>query len=218
MLQRILEPEVMDSQAEAEDYDSMDHREVNERFVTDLLAAGADLSEVLDLGTGTAQIPIELCSRATASVVAIDLAEWMLRVGEQNVRTAGFSDRIKLELVDGKGLPYPDARFSAVISNSIVQHMPAPGAVLAEAVRVAAPGAVLFFRDLLRPATRDELDRLVETYAGGANDHQRQMFAESLHAALSLDEMRSLLSELGFAPQTLQQTTDRHWTWIGRKS
>ena len=36
-LERILEPEVMDSPEEATNYDSMDHREVNRRFVEDLL-------------------------------------------------------------------------------------------------------------------------------------------------------------------------------------
>ena len=38
-LSRILEPEIMDSPEEAADYDSMDHAEVNRRFVDDLLAA-----------------------------------------------------------------------------------------------------------------------------------------------------------------------------------
>jgi hypothetical protein len=58
MLNRTLEPEVMDTAADALDYDRMDHREVNRRFVDDFLAAAPDLSDVLDLGTGTAQIPI----------------------------------------------------------------------------------------------------------------------------------------------------------------
>ncbi len=37
MLPRILETEAMDTLEEAVDYDSMDHREVNAAFVTDLL-------------------------------------------------------------------------------------------------------------------------------------------------------------------------------------
>jgi hypothetical protein len=39
MLQRVLEPEVMDTAEEAIDYDRMDHREVNRRFVDDFLHA-----------------------------------------------------------------------------------------------------------------------------------------------------------------------------------
>jgi hypothetical protein len=38
MIPRTLEPEVMDSDAEALTYDHMDHRDVNARFVSDLLA------------------------------------------------------------------------------------------------------------------------------------------------------------------------------------
>ena len=59
-LERVLEPEVMDTVEEAQDYDSMDHSLVNEIFVQDLLATGPIEGEVLDVGTGTAQIPIEL--------------------------------------------------------------------------------------------------------------------------------------------------------------
>jgi len=218
MLQRFLEPEVMDSESEAVDYDSMDHREVNARFVSDFLALQPDVSEVLDLGTGTAQIPIELCRVQTgAKVLGIDLAQSMLVVGRRNVEQAGLADRVHLERVDAKGLPYADGRFSAVMSNSIVHHIPHPQGVLAEMVRVAAAGAVLFVRDLLRPTDLPTLTGLVEIYAAGANAHQRQMFADSLHAALSLTEIRSTITALGFAAESVQQTTDRHWTWAARK-
>jgi hypothetical protein len=80
-------------------------------------------------------------------------------------------------------------------------------------VRVVAPGGTLFVRDLLRPADEAELQRLVGLYAAGANEHQRQMFADSLHAALRLDEVRALVAGLGSDPAGVRQTTDRHWTW-----
>jgi hypothetical protein len=66
---------------------------------------------------------------------------------------------------------------------------------------------------LLRPDDEATLNHLVEAYAAGANEHQRQMFADSLHAALSLDEVRTLIGSLGFGPETVQATSDRHWTW-----
>lgn len=218
MLARILEPEVMDSPEEACDYDAMDHSAVNRVFVEDFLAAWDGRNPVLDVGTGTAQIPIELCRRdVRASVVAVDLAEQMLRVGRANVRRAGLEDRLRLEHCDAKRLPYDAARFGAVMSNSIVHHIPEPGAVLAEMVRVVQPGGLLFIRDLLRPDSEDELRRLVAAYAGDATPHQRRMFADSLHAALSLAEIRGLVAALHFDPAGVRQTTDRHWTWCGRK-
>ncbi len=218
-LTRVLEPEAMDTPDDARDYDAMDHAEVNHRFVGDFLAASAAAgidphAEVLDLGTGTAQIPIELCSRNPAArVVGVDLARHMLAVAGDNVRRATLADRIRLECVDAKGLPYVDGRFRAVMSNSIVHHIPQPRAALAEAVRVTARGALVFVRDLARPLDDAEVTRLVELYAGQCNAHQRQLFEDSLRAALSVGEMRALAVELGFQPSTVSATSDRHWTW-----
>jgi SAM-dependent methyltransferase len=234
VLPRVLEPEVMDTPDEATAYDRMDHAEVNRCFVTDLLtavtASGVNLhsdglraaellaAELLDLGTGTALIPIELCRRAPGvQVRAVDAAQSMLDLAAVRVRDAGLSDRITLELVDAKRLPYPDGRFAAVISNSIIHHLPEPAVALAEAVRVTAPGGLLFFRDLLRPADRATLEQIVNTYAAGADDWQRSLFADSLHAALSLDELRALVAAIGFDPGGVTQSSDRHWTWSAVK-
>jgi ubiquinone/menaquinone biosynthesis C-methylase UbiE len=218
MIPRTLEPEVMDSPEEARDYDAMDHCAVNRVFAGDFLAVWDGRNPILDVGTGTAQIPIELCRRSQeARVTAIDLAEHMLRVGRQNVERAGFSDRIQLQLCDAKHTPFADGHFAAVISNSIVHHIPEPAHVLAEIVRVVRPGGLLFIRDLLRPDNEAALEHLVTKYAGDANAHQQRMFRESLHAALSLPEIRSLVAGLHFDPETVQQTTDRHWTWTALK-
>ncbi len=82
MLSRILEVEVMDTPQEAHDYDAMDHALVNRVFVADFRAVWNGANPILDVGTGTAQIPLELCRQgAAAQVVAIDLAEQMLVVG-----------------------------------------------------------------------------------------------------------------------------------------
>lgn len=219
LLARVLEPEAMDTPQDARDYDSMDHAEVNRRFASDFLQACRDAKiaadiEVLDLGTGTAQIPIELCRQnSQARVLAIDIARHMLAVAKENVRRAGLADRIQLELVDAKGLPFADRSFRAVVSNSIVHHIPEPRAALAEAVRVTAPGGILFVRDLARPFDDAEVTKLVYEYARDCNAHQRQLFDDSLRAALSVGEMRVIVNELGFNPSTLAATSDRHWTW-----
>ena len=225
MLPRVLEPEVMDSEAEAVDYDSMDHSEVNRRFVDQLLECGTEsekLTQVplrlLDVGTGTALIPLELCGRTfPVHVTGIDLAGHMLQLGQRHVIQAGLQSRIKLEQVDAKQLPYANGSFNWVISNSIVHHIPDPLPVIREMVRVLGSGGLLFVRDLLRPVDLATLKHLVQTYAGDANAHQQQMFDDSLHAALTLDEVRCLLKEVDLPETWVTQTTDRHWTICGRK-
>ena len=168
------------------------------------------------------RVPVQGRSVARVARMLDACADLVDEVGYDGLTTtmlaerAGLSDRIRLQQCDAKHTPFADGEFAAVISNSIVHHIPEPKLALAEMVRVAAAGAVLFVRDLLRPGDDTTLAALVERYAGDANAHQQQMFKESLHAALSLGEIRALVQDLGFEPATAQQTTDRHWTWIAR--
>src|SRR6266478_134518 len=119
MLPRVLEPEVMDTAEEARNYDSMDHAEVNRAFVRDFLAVWDGSVPILDVGTGTAQIPIELCRQApAANVIAVDMSEEMLAVGRKNVRRAGLAGRLYLQSCDAKHLPFDGDTFAAAMSNS----------------------------------------------------------------------------------------------------
>ena len=219
MLPRVLEPEVMDTAEEAADYDAMDHAGVNRQFVDDLLGArdGRTLGDVLDVGTGTAQIPIELARRPVeCRITAIDLASEMLAVARRNVTAAGLRN-VTLELVDAKGLPYPDASFDVVMSNSIVHHIPNPDATFAEMRRVVRPGGLLFVRDLLRPDSSDAVEQFVTQYAGDETPHQQQLFRQSLHASLTLEELRGMVRSVGIDPAGITQTSDRHWTLVWQR-
>lgn len=224
MLSRILEPEVMDTVDEAVDYDQMDHSGVNRLFVDDLLAALPPAAttkriRVFDAGTGTAQIPLELVGRGIdVDVTASDLAEQMLIVARRNVEAAGHSRSIRLVKADCKQLTDADGTYDVVMSNSIVHHIPEPLHVLAELWRVLKPGGLLFVRDLMRPDHQASLDHLVQTYAGTSNAHQQQMFRDSLHAALTVEEVRDLLGRIGVPTSAVRPTSDRHWTIAATKN
>lgn len=225
MLVRVLEPEVMDTPEEAADYDAMDHAVVNARFCDDVVALLATLASssatstsladgaVLDVGTGTARIPVELAARLPrARFVAIDLAEHMLAIAARHVANAGLDARVRLERVDAKATAYDAGAFSVVVSNSIVHHIPEPARVLEEMWRVLAPGGVLFVRDLARPESRADLGRLVETYASGEPERARVLFEASLEAALTPAEIVAMIAPLGIPPHAVAMTSDRHWT------
>lgn len=220
MIDRVLEPEAMDSADEAREYDLMDHVAVNAVFVADLLAmaarAGRPLSRagvVLDVGTGTARIPIELCRQeSSCRVVGIDLAHEMLLVGRQNVADAGVNGRIALLRARGGALPFRNASAPIVVSNSLIHHLPDPAAAMTEVCRVVSPGGVVFIRDLVRPASGTELDRLVSVHAASATAGQRQLFADSLNAALTVEEVRQIVATLPLSRASVEATSDRHWT------
>jgi ubiquinone/menaquinone biosynthesis C-methylase UbiE len=216
MIPRVLEPEAMDTPAEAIAYDAMDHAEVNARFVADFLEAHGPCrgGEILDLGTGPARIPIALCrADPLARVLGIDLARSMLDLAAQNLAEAGLTDRVRLLEADAKGLALPDGSFEAVVSNTIIHHIPEPRLALAELPRLVAPGGTLFVRDLIRPESEDALASLVATYAGSEGSAAQTLFAESLRAALTIVEVRAIVKGLGWPDVGVRQTSDRHWTW-----
>lgn len=218
MLNRVLEPEAMDTYDEAHAYDAMDHSAVNRAFAEDFLALPRPTGEVLDLGTGTALIPIELAQRdPQLRIVAVDLSINMLDIARANLAMRDLVSRVRLERIDAKEMPFAEGRFAAVVSNSIVHHIPEPAGALAEAWRVLMPGGRVFFRDLLRPADDAAVARLVEAYAGDCDDRQRELFETSLRASLTLDEVRRLVAAQGVDPATVQATSDRHWTWTTLK-
>ena len=220
-LHRILEPEVMDTLEEAFEYDSMDHSQVNEVFCNDFFAARnlTDGAQILDVGTGTAQIPIAMCRRNSGlKITAIDLAESMLTLGNKNIQTARLQDSITLCQVDSKKMPYPDESFDQVVSNSIIHHIPNPLECFKEMIRVTKKDGLLFIRDLLRPFSMAELQNIVNLHAGDATPKQKQLFTDSLHASLSLTEVREMVKLFGFEGFTVIQSSNRHWTFTARKS
>lgn len=127
---RIPEPELMDTARDAEEYDAMDFTEPNTRFAVDALALLEDRAdaEVLDIGTGTARIPILMLDRRPGlRVFAVDLAGEMLRVATRNVMAAGHGERCRLGKLDAKALRLPDRRYDLVMCNSTVHHIPDRG-------------------------------------------------------------------------------------------
>jgi ubiquinone/menaquinone biosynthesis C-methylase UbiE len=146
-------------------------------------------------------------------VYAIDLSCDMLDVARFHVEQHSLLDRIVLDRVDAKSLPFASAQFDVVMSNSIVHHITEPECVFAGAARVCKRGGRLFFRDLLRPNSSAEVLRLVERYAGEETDQAKRMLDDSLRAALSLAEVQTIVRRLGFPAATVSASSDRHWTW-----
>lgn len=212
-MQRVLEPEVMDSWEEAVAYDAMDFTEVNAAFAQKAIALAPKVAKVLDLGTGTARIPLILSQqRPQWQIIAIDLAENMLKIGAEHIKKAGLQKQIILELVDAKKLPYPNEHFDLVISNSLFHHLPDPLPFLQEINRVLKSKGALLIRDLIRPNNQEILQNLVESIGAEYDAHQKQLFADSLHAAFTIDEVNQLMSQAGLKDVKIYQSSDRHWT------
>jgi ubiquinone/menaquinone biosynthesis C-methylase UbiE len=212
-MDRILEPEVMDTWLEATAYDAMDFTAVNTAFAEDAIALDPDAIKILDAGTGTARIPVLMCqSRPQYLITAVDLAQSMLIVGQRNVEEARLMQRIRLEQVDTKRMPYPDMEFDMIISNSLVHHLPEPISFFQEVKRLTKPGGALLIRDLVRPENDTIVNDLVNRIGANYIDHQQQLFRDSLKAALTLAEVQAAINLVGLSGVKLTQSSELHWS------
>ena len=212
-MERILEPEVMDSCEDSEAYDAMDHGEVNIAFVERLIELGARRGRFLDLGTGPAEIPIILAQRLpTVEVIGVDLSTNMLELGNFHIAEAGLTDRITLAQADAKDLSYPSQYFDGVMSNSIIHHIPDPLPVFREISRVIRPDGLLLIRDLIRPKTTETALRLVERYADDATPYQQKLFYDSFLASFTISEVEDMLAQANLPGAVVVQSSDRHWS------
>ena len=106
---------------------------------------------VLDVASGTAGVAIELASRTSSDIVAIDLTRAMLMQGRTNVARVGMSERIELVVGKAERLPFPDASFDALMFTYLLRYVDDPAATLGELSRVVKPGGVVASLDFFLP-------------------------------------------------------------------
>jgi ubiquinone/menaquinone biosynthesis C-methylase UbiE len=213
-VKRLLEPELMDDPAQACAYAEADFESVNAAFVERFRCSFPELARgrIADLGCGPADIPERLTRMLPAAeVIGIDAARAMLRIGRRrNVAAALVCARVP-------ALPFRERSFDAIVSNSLLHHLPEPRMLWTEIARLARSGAAILVVDLARPASAGEARELVEQYAGSEPPILKRDFYNSLRAALTVDEVRESL------PEALRQldcrtVSDRHLAVSGRGS
>ncbi len=210
-MQRVPEPEWMDVPERADAYAQTDFSAVNEAFVNRLLELTPSLTHAraVDLGTGPGDVPLLIaCRRPGWRIAAVDASMPMLRHGRETLRANPAA--VGFVLSDAKRLPFRDAAFDVVFSNSLLHHLPDPLPFWREVRRVARPGATIFVRDLFRPPTPADAQRLVDTYAADAHPLLREDFYNSFLAAFTRDEIVAQLKRNGLETLAATPITDRH--------
>lgn len=114
------------------------------RAVRELSLTGRE--RVLDMCTGTADFAIEAVTSAAGraeSVVGIDFAGEMLRIGQAKIQKAGLADRIRLVRGDATNVPLPDACVDAATVGFGIRNVIDRERAIAEFARVLKPGGRL---------------------------------------------------------------------------
>ncbi len=213
MMDRVLEPELMDDPKQAEAYARADFAEENQGFVELFKNYFPEFSQgtVLDLGCGPADIPIRFATLYPAcQIIGVDASGPMIRLGEDAVKQAGLSDRITVRCERFEEIA--GARtIDAAISNSLLHHLPNPLQFWQKLRQLVKPGAPVLVMDLLRPDSPEAAQAIVDRYAANEPDILRRDFYSSLLAAFTEDEIGSQLARMNLTRLLIDIPDDRHW-------
>ena len=170
----------------------------------DALAAHRPELTLLDVGTGGADIPLALMTRAKArgrvlSVVGIDSRPEVLAAAVLASPAAATTAGLELRVGDGRSLPYPDRSFDVAHVSLVVHHLSREDAValLREMGRVARLGVVV--NDL----ERSRLGWIGAWLIGHlltTNRYTRHDAPLSVRRAYQAAEMVAMLNEAGLTP------------------
>jgi SAM-dependent methyltransferase len=173
---------------------------------TDLMLDMARLtsgSRVLDLAAGDCDQSMAAASRVGSNgyVLAVDIAEELLKIGARTAREAGFQN-IETRVMDAGNLDLPDGSFDAIICRFALMYLPDPVSALRGMKRVLKPGGwvsvVVYGQNgspeftCARAAVRRHLG-LVETESGAHSLGETAFLRSTLEAGgLGSIEMRVL--------------------------
>jgi ubiquinone/menaquinone biosynthesis C-methylase UbiE len=194
---RILEAEVMDETKAVDAYldaVAMAHLDrLDDTFVRAALRRARRGARVLDIGTGTAAIPVKMAlKRPDLVLTGIDLSPTMLAAARERVRRAHLTRRVHIRTGSARLVPFRRGTFDLVISNSVLHHLADPVPAFDEIARVLAPGGDVFIRDLRRPGPA-RLRSFIRRHGRSYRGEMHRLFSDSVRAAFKVAEIAEMI-------------------------
>ena len=157
-----------------------------ERAIAGLLT-DQPIGALLDIGTGTGRM-LELFAPKADSAIGIDRSSEMLRLARVRLEEARISGA-SLRQGDMYALPLGDRCADSIILHQVLHYAQQPGAAVAEAARVLAPGGRLLVIDFAQHDRAELKEQDAHLRLGFADDAMRGWFSA---AGLKLDRIERL--------------------------
>jgi ArsR family transcriptional regulator len=159
------------------------------------------VGQLIDIGTGTGRM-LELFAGRAERAIGIDRSSEMLRLARAKLSERGLANA-ELRQADLYALPLADGAADVAIIHHVLHFAQQPGAAIAEAGRVLAPGGRLLIADFA-PHEREELRT--------RDAHARLGFSD--------DQITGWFANAGLAPARIETLEGGELTvklWLGRK-
>ena len=125
------------------------------RKIADFLPEKPNL-EILDLATGTADVPLYLLKGKPdiKMVCGIDMAEKMLKIGRKKIEKRNLENKIYLKKGDANQIPFEEAQFDCVTIAFGIRNVAQPFVVLNEMLRVLKKGGRALILEFSLPCNK----------------------------------------------------------------
>jgi ubiquinone/menaquinone biosynthesis C-methylase UbiE len=168
---------------------------VYRRFATKAAGINTPGKRVLDLGTGTGLLAIELAkARPDWHITGVDISEEMLKIARKNTEQAALADRIDFQQTPATSLPFANGSFALVASNSSLHLWSDPIRVFQEIARVTSPNGYCLIWDNMRCAVLNPFMSLLG-WAMGMNSSQRRLWLQAVRSSYTIGEVKAFLIE-----------------------
>jgi len=165
-------------------------------FVRKILRRGIKSGRVLDIGTGSGRLAIELAKLKDChfDIVALDISENMIKRARENARRYGVENRIRFLVSTAANLPFADNSFDLVISYASLHHWLKPVTVFDEVARVTRQTGHAIIRDNKRVYQNPAWRAIIWFVSRFMNKRHRENWPRALLASYTIPEAHEVLS------------------------
>jgi ubiquinone/menaquinone biosynthesis C-methylase UbiE len=165
-------------------------------FVRKILRKGIRSGRVLDIGTGSGRLAIELAKVKSCQfdIIALDISENMIKKARENARLYGVENKIKFLVSTAAALPFANNSFDLVISYASLHHWFKPVTVFDEVARVTKESGHFIIRDNKRVYQNPVWKAVIWFISKFMNKRHRENWPQAIMASYTIPEAHEILS------------------------